>query len=322
MKSKVIFTILTIIFAAVACALKSMTAGIATMFCTLLLILYFICYLIAGFGFAKMPKKAAFDYVLYFIVSFLFLFSMLVFVDGINGKDLYVVSLFPEKNYRQQHILYLSAIVLDFIFLIGFAVRRKNQNALYAKNVILIHGINGIPKMFEWLKGRLEDERIEVIMPSFPPQEGTVYEDWAKIFNQYIDKIKPGSTVVCHSIGNEFLIRYLADKNLKIHTYVSLAGFAKTYHNEGKDVLNAAVERFLVNQEQINQFKALTKKRYSIYSDDDHIVPFDVLEEFPRQIDAEPKLIRGIGHMGKKSGLEKFPELFDLVLSDFFRSSK
>lgn len=297
-----------------------MTLGLVTVMGAPLVMLFFACYLVTGFGFAKAPNKTIGDYILYCITTFLFLFSALTFSDGADvGPTLRVVNLFPGPLDMRQEIICISSIVLTFVFYIGSAVRRKNQNALYAKNVILIHGINGIPKMFEWLKGRLEDEKIEVIMPSFPPQEGTVYEEWAKIFDQYVSNIHPGSIVVCHSIGNEFFIRYLVENDLRVHTYISLAGFAKTYYNEGKDVLNAAVEKFLVNDEQIKWFKVLTKKRYSIYSDDDHIVPFDVLEEFPKQIDAEPKLILGIGHMGKKSGLEEFPELFNLIIDDFFK---
>ena len=54
-------------------------------------------------------------------------------------------------------------------------------------------------------------------------------------------------------------------------------------------------------------------KRHSIYSDNDHIVPFELLEEFCQDIDSEAMLIKNIGHMGKKSGLEELPEVIKII---------
>lgn len=186
------------------------------------------------------------------------------------------------------------------------------------KNVILIHGINGVPKIFEWLKAELEKFGYQVIMPSFPVQEGTVYEKWKRIMDEYRRFINENSIIVCHSIGNEFIIKYLAQNEIKIDTYIGLAGFAEIFYNEDKDVLNAAVERFAVNQDEKRDFVALTGKRYAIYSDNDHIVPLEVLERYPKEVDAEPIFIPGIGHMGKRSGLEEMPELLGLVKENLY----
>ena len=180
-------------------------------------------------------------------------------------------------------------------------------------NVILVHGINGTPKIFEWLKSELEKSGYEVIMPSFPIQEGTIYEKWKEILDQYKGSINSDSVVVCHSIGNEFIIKYLTEHHLGVDTYIGLAGFVEVFYNEGKDALNAAVKRFVASEDEKREFITLTNNRYAIYSDNDHIVPFEVLERYPREIDAKPIFIPGIGHMGKKSGLEKLPELLKLV---------
>ena len=183
------------------------------------------------------------------------------------------------------------------------------------KNVILIHGFNGIPKIYEWLKGELEAKNIEVVLPSFPSQENTTYKNWSEVLDKDISKIHSDSIVVCHSVGNEFIIKYLVENNSPIDTYIGLAGFAEKFHVRGKDILNSVVENFLVSSEEKQKFISLTKNRYAIYSDDDHIVPFEVLAAFPEEINAKPILIPNIGHMGHKSGLEKLPELLDLILA-------
>ena len=181
------------------------------------------------------------------------------------------------------------------------------------KNVILIHGLNGAPKIFEWLKTELESINIKVTMPNFPPLKGVIYENWKEILDQYKTEIDSNTIIVCHSIGNEFAIKYFTENNLPIDTYIGLAGFAEVFYTEGKDILNKVVEKFLVTNQEKQQFISLCKKRYAIYSDNDHVIPFDVLENYPKEIAATPIMISGIGHMGKKSGLEKLPKLLGLV---------
>ena len=181
------------------------------------------------------------------------------------------------------------------------------------KEVILIHGYNGVPKIYEWLKGELEKIDYTVIIPKFPSQVGVIYKNWKMILDEYKNYIDRDTIIVAHSIGNEFIIKYLVENNLDIKLYISLAGFAEVFENEGKDDLNRAVKEFLITEQEINKFKELVDKKYSIYSDNDHIVPLKVLEKYPKMIDAKSMLIKGIGHMGKKSGLENIPEVIEII---------
>lgn len=108
-------------------------------------------------------------------------------------------------------------------------------------------------------------------------------------------------------------IKYISKNNYKIGTYISLAGFSEAYYNEGKDVLNEKVKlTVLTDKEKEDAIKQINE-RYSIYSDNDHIVPFDLLEKYCKDIESKPILIKNIGHMGKKSGLETLPEVIDLI---------
>ncbi len=181
------------------------------------------------------------------------------------------------------------------------------------KNVILIHGYNGIPKIYNWLQEKLTNDGYTVTVPEFPPREGVIYSTWKEIMNNYKEYFNKETIVVCHSIGNEFLIKYLNENDISIKIYISLAGFCEYFEHEGRDDLNRAVKEFLVDKEEINKFKKLVRKSYSIYSDNDHIVPFDVLENFANDIKSTPILIKGIGHMGKKSGLETIPEVLEII---------
>ncbi|MCI9063079.1 MAG: hypothetical protein HFJ17_00490 [Clostridia bacterium] len=181
------------------------------------------------------------------------------------------------------------------------------------KNVFLIHGYNGIPKIYEWLEKELEKLGYNVIVPEFPPREGVIYEQWKNIFNNYKKDIKNDSIVIAHSIGNEFIIKYFNENNINIKLYISLAGFAEYFEWENREDLNRACKDFLVSKTELENFMHMCDKKYSIYSDNDHIVPFDILERYPKSIGSTPLLIKNIGHMGKKSGLETIPEVIEII---------
>lgn len=181
------------------------------------------------------------------------------------------------------------------------------------KNVLLIHGFNGIPKIFEYFKENLQKLDYNVIMPNFPVRENITIERYFEIFEKYREYFNEDCIVVAHSIGNPMFIKYISKYGLQVGKYISLAGFSKDYYNEGKDVLNEKVKLTILSEKEKQDTKQLVIDRYSIYSNDDHIVPFELLKDFCRDIDSKPILIENIGHMGKKSGLEELPEVIEII---------
>ena len=85
---------------------------------------------------------------------------------------------------------------------------------------------------------------------------------------------------------------------------------------KGKDILNQALSEFLVNDAEKQKFISLTRKRYAIYSDNDPLIPHNILSSYPEAINATPILVPGVGHMGKRIGITKFPKLLDLILTN------
>ena len=181
------------------------------------------------------------------------------------------------------------------------------------KNVLLVHGFNGIPKIFEYFKEELEYMDYNVIMPNFPVKDDITVDGYFEVFDKYKKIFNEDLIVIAHSIGNAMLIKFLSKNQLKIGKYISLAGFSKEFYNEGKDILNDKVKLANISLNELNDAKKLINKRYSIYSDNDHIVPYELLKNFCKDIDSIPMEIKNIGHMGKKSGLEKLPEVIEII---------
>lgn len=182
-------------------------------------------------------------------------------------------------------------------------------------NILLIHGFNGIPKIFDYFKKELETLGYNVIMPEFPVREEISVEGYFDIFDKYKSYFNEKLIVVAHSIGNPMFIKYISKYGLKVGKYISLAGFSKDFYNDGKDVLNEKVKLTILTEKELNDAKVLINEKYSIYSDSDHLVPLQLLEQFCNDINSVAIPMKDIGHMGKKSGLEELPEVVKLIIS-------
>ncbi len=183
------------------------------------------------------------------------------------------------------------------------------------KNVLLIHGFNGIPKIFDYFKKNLEILGFNVIMPCFPIREEITIEGYFRIFDIYKEFINEETIVVAHSIGNAMFIKYLSKNEFHVSTFISLAGFSHPFYNQGKDILNEKVTVVSLSDREIDNAKKFINKRYSIYSNNDHIVPYEILKNFCKEINSLSLEIKDIGHMGKKSGIEELPQVIDIIKS-------
>lgn len=181
------------------------------------------------------------------------------------------------------------------------------------KNVLLVHGYNGIPKIYTYFKEELEKAGYNVMIPEFPTKTEITIDRYYNVLEKYKEYFNDDLILIAHSIGNEMVIKYICKNNLNIGLYISLAGFAKPFIVENREDLNNVIAPIKINYEEQIKCTNLIKNRYSIYSDNDHIVPYKILEEYCEVIASKPMLIKGIGHLGKKSGLEKLPEVIDII---------
>ena len=179
--------------------------------------------------------------------------------------------------------------------------------------VLLIHGYNGIPQVFKWLKSELEKMNYSVIMPSLPIQENMRYDIWKQEFETIKDEQKGKLIVVAHSGGNSFIIKYLKESGLNINTYIGLAGFSDVFKTEGRKDIDDMVESLASSKEDIENFKSNIDIKHCIYSDDDHIIPFEILQKHADNIEGTHHMIPHIGHMGKKSNLQELPKVIEII---------
>lgn len=184
------------------------------------------------------------------------------------------------------------------------------------KKVLLLHGYNGIPNIFYWLKEELEKMGLIVIMPILPTQENVRYSIWKDKFNKYKKELDGEIIVIAHSCGNPFIIKYFKEYDLNIRLYISMAGFSNLFTVDWSEDLNKAIKDLLPTEEEILNFKNKVQKKHCIFSDNDHVVPLSILKQHVDNVNGQQLLIPNIGHIGSKSNLKSLPQVIDIINSN------
>ena len=185
------------------------------------------------------------------------------------------------------------------------------------KNVFIIHSYNGDTaySFAPSIKNLCKENNIDYYFPEFPIRSEATYESWENILNDYKEKgiLNNESIVVSHSLGTQFIIKYLVKNKVKINTYISVAGFI---NYKGREDLEKILIRFKPTDEEFNKYKTLVNNIYSIYSDNDEINSIDKLEEYANKLSANKILIKGAGHFNPKSGITQIEEIDKIILGE------
>lgn len=180
------------------------------------------------------------------------------------------------------------------------------------KNVILIHSYNA--DTFESFAPSIEkmcvENNIPYIAPKFPIRQEATFEGWEEIFNKC--DINEDSIIIAHSLGTQFIIKYLAKNSIKISTYISVAGFI---NYEGRKDLETILNRFKPSDIDFEKCKTLIKNKYSIYSDNDEVNEISKLENYANKLGAEKILLEGKGHFNPSSGVKCIDEVNRILKS-------
>ncbi len=140
------------------------------------------------------------------------------------------------------------------------------------KNAILIHGCCDRAEFddaqypsasnshwFPWLQKQLLKKGIMTQTPEMPHPYNPEYQEWCKIFNQF--EINHETTLVGHSCGAGFLMRWLLDNEILIDKLILVAPWLDPIKS-GKGFLDFEINSALANK---------VKEIHIFYSSDDHV---------------------------------------------------
>ena len=181
------------------------------------------------------------------------------------------------------------------------------------RNVILVPGFNGVSTIFHWFEKELSAKGYNVIIADCPLREEITWAGYKAALDKIKDKLND-SIIIAHSIGCAMTVKYVTStEDITPFAYISLAGFNHPFETPNRPDLDKAVLETEIHSNIGRQFAEIVPNRFSIFSDNDHVVPRELLEEFPLVINSKAIEIPNVGHMGSKSGLEEFPEVIEII---------
>ncbi len=183
------------------------------------------------------------------------------------------------------------------------------------QSLFIIHSFNGNTKnsFGPYLVKECTSLGLNVIFPNFSTGENANYHDWCKILDKYLldGLLNDDSIIIAHSLGAHFIPKYIAEKNIKINTYISCAGFINKTHKE--NIFDKVMKDFLPTDLEIEKDILLMQHRYAIYSDNDPISSLKELEYYASKFEAKRIFIANCGHFGPKSGIKALPEALEII---------
>lgn len=171
---------------------------------------------------------------------------------------------------------------------------------------IIVHGSFGSSEgnWFPWLKKKLEDRNLEVIVPQFPVGVGNQnYENWSSVLDSL--KIDSDTIIIAHSIGPIFVCKYLIEKKIKVKKLIFVCGF-NNYLGIDPDFDAVNKPMFIDNLEDIKNY---CDNIVCFYSDNDPYVEFSVEKDFSDKISNNSYIIKNGGHINSESGYTSFEEI-------------
>lgn len=176
-------------------------------------------------------------------------------------------------------------------------------------NYFIIHGSYGNPykNWIPWLKKELALRKFNCMVPCFSTPYKQDYESWSKILKSYyeIGYINETTTIIAHSLGSVFIVKFLIENKIKIKKLITVCGFNNLIFD--KDMY--LYESFYIDDEKLNDLKLYTDERISFYSDNDEYIPEKEATYFADKIDALKILVSGANHFSEKSGYKEFKEI-------------
>ena len=187
------------------------------------------------------------------------------------------------------------------------------------KNVLIIHGcpssmesaMNPETRTYDkhwipWTKQELIARGIETQTPFMPNPWAPVYEDFKKEFEKY--PVDEGTTLIGHSCGCSFLVRWRGDTKQKIHKLILVAPWKIADDDEN---VKKAFYEYPIDKE----IKSRVDEIVMFTADDEEKEGKESLEMYKTSLGGRIIELKNHGHytMGDM-GTTEFPELLETIL--------
>ena len=186
------------------------------------------------------------------------------------------------------------------------------------KRAIILHGMPSKEGYFNeksqaqsnkhwlpWLQQQLIVRGILAQTPEMPEPYEPTYEKWKSVFEQF--EINEDTSLVGHSCGAGFLVRWLSENKVKVGRVALVAPWVDPDHEMKNDFYNFTIDPELARRcEDIKIF----------YSDDDDKTILESVSQLEGAIAGiKTEVLHNLGHLiFADMQTEEFPELRDFLI--------
>ena len=188
------------------------------------------------------------------------------------------------------------------------------------KKVYLVHCWDGTISdgWYQWLKGILKENNIEVVMENMPNTETPAIDEWVSKLDGLVEVLNENVYFIGHSIGCQTIMRYLETKETtKVGGILFIAPWLDLLPKALGGGADAIAKPWLETPIDFNKVKQFTNNITCIFSDDDYFVSIEQEKEFKSKLDARTAIVTGKGHISGDDGVTELP----IILNEFGKIS-
>lgn len=179
------------------------------------------------------------------------------------------------------------------------------------KKVIILHGYGGDSKQnwFPWLKNRLIDLNVDVVVPDMPETDAPELSAWLAHLQQVAGIVDEDTYLVGHSLGCATILRFLEhlEDGNPVGGAVLVAAFAEPIHF-------TELDSFTAGAWDDDRIKNACRKIVVINSDNDPHVPMEMALNIRKRFNAELSVMHNAEHINAKAGFTKVPLVYEKLV--------
>ncbi|MCL2280303.1 alpha/beta hydrolase, partial [Candidatus Saccharibacteria bacterium] len=170
------------------------------------------------------------------------------------------------------------------------------------KRLYIIHRWDGTPSAdwYVWLKKFAEKLNFQVEILKMPHPKIPTIGSWTDTLRKNI-KLDKETYLIGHSIGNQTILRFLANEESKIGGVFLVAPWVKL---KNISFLEKIIARpWLTKKVGWQKARAATENYVAVFSDDDPSVSMENAEVFAEKLDAKIIKVKNKGHLTAREGV-------------------
>jgi predicted alpha/beta hydrolase family esterase len=171
---------------------------------------------------------------------------------------------------------------------------------------------------FPWLKGKLQADGVEVIVPEMPDTIHPKIDTWVSNLRTESGDINEDTVFIGHSIGCQTVLRFIEGlaPNVKIGGVILVAAWLHLTDENWDEVYTKEIAKpWLDTPINFEKIQMHTDNIVCIQSENDPYLPLSDAQIFKSRLSAKIVFLKNAGHISAEDGITQLPEVIEEMRS-------